>query len=125
MIPIILSSGGIGAIIAWFAITVASARHPVRRRKLPSLTKYMIFSIGFVVVYTIMEFVVSTITGTTHDVLTGCVYGFFGGEVVTCGLIKIFKLKEEKDESGNNTQSAGYYSSPHDIDSAGDQEDPR
>lgn len=57
------------------------------------LTKYVVFSICFVFLYTIIEFVVSTVTGISHDTLTTCVYGFFGGEVVTCGLIKIFKLK--------------------------------
>jgi hypothetical protein len=31
--------------------------------------------------------------GVTNDTLTTCVYGFFGGEIVTCALIKIFKLK--------------------------------
>lgn len=98
MIPVILASIGIGAIITWFVITIANAKFPKRRHQMPSLTKYMIFSIGFVVVYTVTEFVVSTKTGVSHDVLTGCVYGFFGGEVVTCGLIKIFKLKEESNE---------------------------
>ena len=57
------------------------------------LTKYVVFSICFVILYTITEFVISTITGISHDTLTTCVYGFFGGEVVTCGLIKIFKLR--------------------------------
>ena len=57
------------------------------------LTKYVVFSICFVIFYTIAEFIVSTITGVSHDTLTNCVYLFFAGEVVTCGLIKIFKLK--------------------------------
>lgn len=57
------------------------------------LTKYVVFSISFVIVYTISEFIVSTITGISHDQLTTCVYGFFDGEVVVCGLIKIFKLR--------------------------------
>ena len=59
------------------------------------LTKYVIFSIAFVILYTIAEFVTSTITGVHHEVLTGCVYGFFAGEIVLCGLIKIFKLRRE------------------------------
>lgn len=62
---------------------------------LKDLTKYVAFSIGVVIVYTIAEFVLSTITGISHDVLTGCVYGFFAGEIVLCGMIKIFKLKRE------------------------------
>ena len=59
------------------------------------LTKYVVFSIAFVILYTVAEFVVSTVTGTHHEVLTGCVYGFFAGEVVLCGMIKIFKIKRE------------------------------
>lgn len=60
---------------------------------LKDLTKYVVFSITFVILYTIAEFVVSTVTGVSHEVLTGCVYGFFAGEIVLCGMIKIFKLK--------------------------------
>ena len=74
-----------------------------RHKRMKSLTKYMIFSIGFVVIYTVVEFIVSTITGVSHDVLTGCVYSFFGGEIVICGLIKIFKLKEEGKNEDTNT----------------------
>lgn len=59
------------------------------------LTKYVVFSIVTVILYTIAEFITSTITGISHDTLTGCVYAFFGGEIVTCGLIKIFKLRRE------------------------------
>lgn len=59
------------------------------------LTKYVMFSIAFVIVYTIAEFVVSTITGVHHEVLTGCVYGFFGGELVLTAFIRIFKLRKE------------------------------
>lgn len=62
---------------------------------LKDLTKYVIFSIGVVIIYTIAEFVLSTITGVSHDTLSTCVYGFFGGEIVLCGMIKIFKLKRE------------------------------
>lgn len=58
-----------------------------------NLTKYVVFSIGIVILYTIAEFVVSTITGCHHEILSGCVYGFFGGELTLCGVIKIFKLR--------------------------------
>ena len=61
------------------------------------LTKYVVFSITFVILYTIIEFVVSTITGIPHDTLTTCVYGFFAGEVVSCALLKIFKIKKENE----------------------------
>ena len=69
------------------------------RPKISALDKYVVFSIGITILYTIVEFVFSTITGTSHDTLTTCVYAFFAGEIVTSGLIKIFKLKEE----GNGT----------------------
>lgn len=72
-----------------------SARHP---RKIPSLTKYVAFSISALIVYTVAEMVISTRSGQTHDALTGCVFGVFGGEILSCALIKIFKLKEEKDD---------------------------
>lgn len=60
-----------------------------------NLTKYVIFSISLVILYTIAEFVVSTITGMQHDTLTVAVYGFFGGELVLTSMIKIFKLRRE------------------------------
>lgn len=64
-----------------------------KNKTIPSLTKYIVFSITIVIVYSVIEFIFSITANTSHDVLTGCVYGFFGGEIVTCGLIKIFKLK--------------------------------
>lgn len=64
-------------------------------KKTPSLTKYVIFSISIVLIYSIVEMIISTITGISHDTLTSCVYGFFAGEVVVCALIKIFKIKKE------------------------------
>ena len=61
-------------------------------KSLPALDKYVIFSITFTIVYTWAEFIVSVVTSIQHDVLTECVYKFFVGEVIVCGLIKIFKL---------------------------------
>lgn len=68
-------------------------------KKVSALDKYVVFSIGITILYTIVEFVFSTITGTSHDTLTTCVYAFFAGEIVTSGLIKIFKLKGENDNA--------------------------
>ena len=69
-----------------------------RRKKIDNLTKYVVFSISFTILYTIMEFIFSITTGTSHDILTGCVYGFFCGELVITGVLKIFKLRGEKDD---------------------------
>ena len=63
------------------------------QRKLPDLDKYIIFSFAVMIIYTIFEFIFSIITGVSHDTLTTCLYGTFGGELLMCALIKRFKLK--------------------------------
>ena len=70
-----------------------------QKRKIHSLTLYVIFSITVLIIYTIVELLLSTLTSISHDTLTTCVYAAFGGEILACALIKIFKLREEnKDE---------------------------
>lgn len=64
-----------------------------KKRELPDLDKYIIFSFAVMLIYTIFEFIFSTITGVSHDTLTTCLYGAFGGELLMCALIKRFKLK--------------------------------
>lgn len=68
---------------------------PIRRRKhkADKLAKFVSLSLTVVIVYTIAEMIVSSKTGITHDTLTTCFFAVFGGEVVSCALIKIFKLK--------------------------------
>lgn len=63
-------------------------------KKPKSLTLYVIFSITAIIAYTIVEQIISTNTGISHDTLTSCFYACFGGEILCCALIKIFKLKE-------------------------------
>ena len=63
------------------------------RRRPNALDKYVIFSIAVTILYTVAEFITSTITSMEKTTLTACVYGFFAGEIVTAGLIKIFKIK--------------------------------
>ena len=58
-----------------------------------NLTKYVVFSISIVIIYTIAEFILSIITEVSHDTLSTCVYGFFGGELVLLAMIKIFKIR--------------------------------
>lgn len=72
------------------------------QRQVHSLTLYVVFSILVLLVYTIVEQILSTVCGVSHDTLTTCIYAAFGGEILACALIKIFKLKEEsKDEMDN------------------------
>ncbi len=61
-----------------------------------SLTLYVVFSILMIILYTVVEMITSTISGISHDTLTTCFYACFGGEILCCALIKIFKLKEQK-----------------------------
>lgn len=53
----------------------------------------MIFSIGAILIYTVVAIVLFTFWQVEMDTLTTCFYGFFGGEVFSLALIKVFKLK--------------------------------
>ena len=68
------------------------------KKRLKTLDKYVIFSIAVLLTYTVVEFFYATKTGISHDTLTGCVYAAFGGEILSCCLIKIFKLRQEDDQ---------------------------
>lgn len=63
-----------------------------------SLTLYVVFSILVILIFTIVEMVISTISGINHDTLITCFFSVFGGEILCCALIKIFKLKNKEDE---------------------------
>ena len=63
------------------------------RKKLTGLDKYVIFSISLLLAFTIAEFIVSSVTAISHDTLITAFFGVFGGEILSCALIKIFKLK--------------------------------
>lgn len=79
---ILLSTG-----LYWWAI----ARH----KRTPSLTKYVVFSITVLLVYVVAEMIVSTVTGVSHPDLSTLIGSTFGGEILFCALIKIFKLRGE------------------------------
>ena len=70
-----------------------------------SLTLYVVFSILALIIYTIVEQVLSAVTGFSNDTLTTCFFAAFGGEILMAGLIKIFKLKTEKE--GIDDEMAG------------------
>ena len=60
-----------------------------------SLSKYVTFSITVMVLYTIAVLVLSWFEITVPDALTTGVFSVFGGEILLCCLIKLFKLKGE------------------------------
>ena len=69
-----------------------------RHKRIPSLTKYVVFSICILLIYVIAEMVVSTTMGVSHPDLSTLIGSTFGGEILFCALIKIFKLKGENNE---------------------------
>lgn len=67
----------------------------MKKHKLRGLDKYVIFCIASMIVYTIVSLVILVLTGYTNDTLTTCFFGFFGGEIVSCCILKIFKIKKD------------------------------
>lgn len=61
------------------------------------LTSYLLFSFVVILIYTILEFVTSTITGISHDTITTCIFAFFGTEIGACAFIKIAGRKEKSE----------------------------
>ena len=62
-----------------------------------TLTKFVMFSILFIVLYSISEFICSIVFSISHETLTECIYKFFGLEIAACGFLKIFKIKDKGD----------------------------
>lgn len=78
------------------------------KKKIGALDIYVTFSITSLIIYTIISQLIATRSGIILDTLTTCFFGFFGGEIVTCGLIKIFKLRDDKKDkilTQNNSEN--------------------
>lgn len=76
-------------------------KRPARKvkRKKHDLDKYLIFCFSVLLIYTIVHTYIFYVTGQEASVLTALVFGVFGtSEPIICGLIKIFKLKNESKE---------------------------
>lgn len=69
-----------------------------------SLTLYVVFSIFVLLIYTIVEQVLSIVTGVNHDTLTTCFFAAFGGEVLWCAIMKIFKIIKNAPDKENDTE---------------------
>lgn len=69
------------------------------------LANYIVFSITIIIIYSIAEFIVSSITGIEHSTLTTCVYAFFGTEIASCAFIKVYKLKKEDSDTLDDVES--------------------
>lgn len=73
-------------------------KKPRRKKKYHSLSMYVVFSISMLLIYTIAELLLSSLFNVSNETLTTCFFAVFGGEILTCALIKIFKLKENNNE---------------------------
>ena len=70
-----------------------------KKKKIKALDLYVIFSITSLIIYTIVSQIIAVKYAMIIDTLTTCFFSFFGGEIVTCGLIKIFKLRDDKKDN--------------------------
>ena len=70
-------------------------------KNVKALDVYVTFSILSLIVYTIISQYIAVNYEKVLDTLTTCFFSFFGGEIVTCGLIKIFKLRDKEKISDN------------------------
>ena len=61
-----------------------------------SLTRYVVFSIMMILAYTITALYFSWNEITIPEEITTGWYSVFGGEILLCCLIKLFKLKGER-----------------------------
>lgn len=78
-----------------------------KKKKMPDLDKYIIFSITSIIIYTIAAYVVVVLFGCQLDILTTLFFGFFGGEITICALIKKLKLKSVQKENNKEEQNYG------------------
>lgn len=74
----------------------SQGRKKGQKKQLASLDKYVLYCIIFFSIYTIVEMIVSSITGIEHSALTEAVRMFCGGEAFLCALLKLLKIKKEE-----------------------------
>lgn len=72
------------------------------------LDHYILFCLVVLLIYTAVNLYLFQSTGQEPSTLTTCIFAAFGGEFLTCGLIKIFKIRDaqnfkDKDKEGEET----------------------
>lgn len=70
----------------------------MKKKPLNKLDKYLIFSVTVLILYTIVEQILSVKVGVERSTLTTCFYAAFGGEILSCVVIKVFNIKNEESE---------------------------
>lgn len=67
-----------------------------KTKKTHDLDKYLVFCFTVLIIYIIVHTIIFAFTGQEASTLSVLVFGVFGtSEPIICGLIKIFKLKNE------------------------------
>lgn len=72
------------------------------KKKSSKLKYFVIFSIGIIITFTIAMIILFALFGTVPDTLITCFFATFGGEVLSCALIKIFKIRKEESNGTEN-----------------------
>ena len=70
------------------------------RLKRMDLSVYVFFSIACLLAYTVTGLVFTALGRDVNDTLTSCFFATFGGEILSCALIKIFKLRGSNNDEG-------------------------
>lgn len=63
--------------------------------KLNKIDYFLTLTIFLLVVYTVIEQILTCVTGFERSTLTTCFYSAFGGEILGCVVIKVFNIKHE------------------------------
>lgn len=71
----------------------------MKKKILHGLDYYIIFCLAVLLLYTIVTLLMFKETMQEPTTLTTSVFAAFGGEFLTCGLIKIFKMKERRTDA--------------------------
>lgn len=64
-------------------------------KRYKSLSIFIIISLVLVVIFTAVVTILKATTGLDFSMEYATFCGVFGGEMVTCGIIKVFKLKRD------------------------------
>lgn len=80
---VVILSMALGSIITLYLVLY-------KLKRIKSLTMFITLSISLILIYTAICLVYPE---RVNDTLTTCFYACFGGEILSCALIKIFKLK--------------------------------
>lgn len=69
------------------------------KKRVHMLDVYIAFCLLVLISYTVINLIIFKQTLSEPSTLTTSVFAAFGGEFLTCGLIKIFKIRDRKEDA--------------------------